>query len=87
MRHSQATLATIELRYHSKRLTLTITDNGRGFDTSDSALTVNGHFGIQGMKERASEIGGRVTINSVPGKGTNIVLDAPIAAEKGSRTP
>ncbi|GGA64858.1 GGDEF domain-containing protein [Edaphobacter acidisoli] len=86
-RHAQATRAAIDLRYHSKRLTLTITDNGRGFDTTNTTLPANGHFGLQGMRERAEQIGANLAVSSVPGQGSTVTLDAPIAAEKGIKTP
>ncbi len=82
-RHAQATQVSIDLRYHSTRLTLTITDNGRGFETTDNSLPAKGHFGLQGMRERAAQINAQLTIESGPGKGTIITLDAPILTEKG----
>lgn len=82
-RHAQATHANVDLRYHSKRLTLTIIDNGHGFEATNNSLPANGHFGLQGMRERAAQIGANLAISSTPGEGTSITLDAPIAAEKG----
>ena len=84
-RHAQATQASIDLRYHSARLTLTITDDGRGFESTDSSLPAKGHFGLQGMRERAAQINAQLTIESAPGKGTIITLDAPILTEKGTK--
>ena len=84
-RHAQATQVSADLRYHSTRLTLTITDNGRGFDTTDNSLSAKGHFGLQGMRERATQINAQLTVESGPGKGTIITLDAPILSEKGTK--
>jgi len=80
--HAHATRATVDLRYHSKRLALTIMDNGRGFDPSE-ALAAKGHFGLQGMRERAAQIGAHLAVQSSPGQGATITLDAPI--EKGMK--
>ncbi|HEY6412996.1 MAG TPA: two-component regulator propeller domain-containing protein [Edaphobacter sp.] len=84
-RHAQATQASIDLRYHSTRLTLTITDDGRGFESTDNSLPAKGHFGIQGMRERAAQINAQLKVESSPGKGTIITLDAPILTEKGTK--
>lgn len=85
-RHANATHVSIDLRYHSNRLTLTITDNGRGFEASDNSLPAKGHFGLQGMRERAAEIHAQLSIESSPGHGTTVKLEVPIAAQKGTAT-
>ncbi|RSL18137.1 signal transduction histidine kinase [Edaphobacter aggregans] len=85
-RHAQATHITLDLRYHSNRLTLTITDDGRGFNPSDTTLPAQGHFGLQGMRERATQINATLTIKSAPETGTTITLDVPIPATKGMPT-
>ncbi len=84
-RHAQATQVSVDLRYHSTRLTLTITDDGHGFETTDNSLPAKGHFGLQGMRERAAQINAQLTVESGPGKGTIITLDAPILSEKGTK--
>jgi signal transduction histidine kinase/ligand-binding sensor domain-containing protein len=83
-RHANATQASVDLRYHSSRLTLIISDDGRGFHASDNSLPGKGHFGLQGMRERAAQIHAQLRIESSPGKGTSIKLDAPIVVEKGT---
>ncbi|WP_348269926.1 two-component regulator propeller domain-containing protein [Edaphobacter paludis] len=83
-RHANATHVSIDLRYHSSRLTLTITDDGRGFEAADDSLPAKGHFGVQGMRERAAQIHARLSIESSPGRGTTVKLEAPIATQKGA---
>jgi signal transduction histidine kinase len=85
-RHANASHVSIDLRYHSNRLTLTITDDGRGFEASDDSLPAKGHFGLQGMRERAAQIHAQIFIESSPGLGTTIKLEAPIAIQKGTAT-
>ena len=85
-RHAQATHVTLDLRYHSNRLTLTIADDGRGFNSSDATLPAQGHFGLQGMRERAAQIHATLTIESGPQTGTTITLNVPIPATKGMPT-
>jgi signal transduction histidine kinase/ligand-binding sensor domain-containing protein len=86
IRHAQATTAFIDLRYQPTSLTLTVTDNGRGFHPSNNTLARTGHFGLQGMRERAAQINAQLTIESDPGHGTRITLRAPIPTKKGIKT-
>ncbi len=58
--HSRASLLTIELHF-GRDLMIRVNDNGRGFDTNLVHSGKPGHFGISGMKERASKIGARVS--------------------------
>jgi signal transduction histidine kinase len=51
-----------------------VRDNGRGFDP---AAGHPGHFGLDSMRSRAAEIGGRLTIASAPGYGTVVRVRAP----------
>ena len=81
-RHANATQASIDLSYDANLLTLIISDDGRGFETT--AHFGKGHFGLQGMRERAAQIHAQFTIESSQGKGTTIKLVAPIAGEKGA---
>jgi signal transduction histidine kinase/ligand-binding sensor domain-containing protein len=73
-RHSRASRATVELTLVRHELRLTITDDGRGFDT---AANVDGN-GIMSMKKRASAFGGALTIDSAPGGGTRVRLHADV---------
>jgi two-component system sensor histidine kinase DegS len=58
---------------------VTVTDNGRGFalrgDVDD--LPRIGKLGLAGMQERARLLGGTLEVNSVPGKGTTLVINVP----------
>jgi len=79
LRHSQATRATVDLRYHPNELTLTLTDDGIGFQATDRTLPARGHFGLQGMRERAEQIAGTLSVESSPKSGTKITLRVPLA--------
>ncbi len=74
--HAKATHATLDLRYHPNELTLTISDNGVGFEAA--TLPEKGHFGLQGMYERAKQIGGELNVMSSREKGTIVKLTAPL---------
>jgi PAS domain S-box-containing protein len=74
-KHAGAKLAKVSLRVNSDGLVLKITDNGRGFDVERFGNNSSGeHLGLQGMKERAAMIGGKLTVRSSK-KGTEIRLD------------
>jgi signal transduction histidine kinase len=68
-RHSNATHLDVMLRVVNDELSLSITDNGKGFDTSNANKKT---LGLLGMKERAAMIGGHLDIRSEAGKGTTI---------------
>lgn len=74
IRHGHATAISISGKLANRRLSITITDNGRGFDPNVSTGSASGHFGILGMRERARAFNGSLTITSAPGKGTKVAV-------------
>jgi signal transduction histidine kinase len=52
-----------------------LSDNGVGFDPS--AIDGSSHYGLKGMKERIHKLGGKFTVKSAPGKGTEIEISVP----------
>jgi len=80
-RHSEARTVVIQLdRVGDEYLRLTIQDDGSGFAVPESMrdMVQSGHLGLIGMRERADLIGGRATIESKPGEGTTVCVDAPL---------
>jgi signal transduction histidine kinase len=73
-RHSACTEVDIELHAVDDNLVLTLSDNGKGFDTSEKAT---GH-GLASMRERTRSLGGELEINSVIGQGTTIRFVIPL---------
>jgi signal transduction histidine kinase len=67
--HSGASRMDVHLRY-AKDLFLSVQDNGRGIAPEILANGKEGHFGLQGMSERAARIGGKLHLSSSPGSGT-----------------
>lgn len=67
-----ATQATLHLTHTDNTLTLTISDNGRGFDPN--TVAGGAHFGLRGLQERAEMSGGQFTVQSNPGQGTEVKL-------------
>lgn len=90
-RHAGARHATLRLQRDANHLTLTIRDDGRGIPGDQSP----DGFGLQGMRERAAEIGARFSFSSLPDQGVEIHLeldnpsspDAPPAARAPLRLP
>jgi signal transduction histidine kinase len=74
--HSGASQLEVELRY-ANDLTLCVSDNGIGIDPVIADRGKNGHFGLQGMRERAFRIGGKLTLGSSSSSGTEIRLIVP----------
>ncbi len=79
VRHSSAERIEIELAYAAKRLRMSIADNGRGFTVGSEPGAPNGHFGLQGMRERAEQISAKLVVDSVAGKGTKVLVEAPLS--------
>ncbi len=79
LQHSGARHLTIGLHATAALLSLSIEDDGLGF--AASCRQVTGHFGIQGMRERATELGAELTVVSSPGAGTCVTLSCPVARE------
>ncbi len=76
-RHSSAGEAEVSLENGTDSVRLLIKDNGRGFDT---AVQHSG-LGLNSMRERAEGSGGSFTVESAPGKGTQIAVRLPKASK------
>jgi signal transduction histidine kinase/ligand-binding sensor domain-containing protein len=74
--HSGASQLEVELRY-AHDLALRVSDNGIGIDPVTADRGKDGHFGLQGMRERAARIGGNLTLGSSSNSGTEIKLIVP----------
>jgi NarL family two-component system sensor histidine kinase YdfH len=77
-RHAQARQAWLTLCQEQHALTLTVRDDGIGFDPA-TATVGNGHYGLIGLWERAQLAGGMLDIASAPGTGTTLTLRLPLS--------
>ena len=82
LKHSEASEITTRVGFSSDQISLTVHDDGRGFEAGHPAGPAEGHFGLQGMRERIKRLGGTLQIESVPGKGTRISAQVPTGASK-----
>ncbi len=78
-RHAAASRIGVRLSSAAGALRLSIHDNGAGFDR---AVSGRRGLGLVGMEERVRELGGRITVKSAPGAGTQIEVELP--APKGA---
>jgi signal transduction histidine kinase len=74
--HSGASRLDVLLSY-SQDLILSVSDNGKGMDADIAAHGKESHFGMQGMRERALQIGGKLSVVSSADSGTRIELIVP----------
>ncbi|WP_455198361.1 sensor histidine kinase, partial [Kaarinaea lacus] len=80
-KHASATLVTIDLQESAETNTLTIRDNGCGFNPEEIGKKKKyWGMGLLGMNERAAALSGSVTVNSASGKGTTILAALPKAS-------
>ncbi len=76
VRHAHAENIAIELVFEPKKLRMTIADDGRGFAIEANGRGPAGHFGLQGMRERAEQIKAELKVDSKPGEGTRVSVEA-----------
>ncbi len=79
-KHAQARAARISVGRRGDEVRVTVEDNGVGFDLSEMGRPTRG-FGLFSIRERLEQVGGRVEVKSRPGRGTRVVVVAPIERE------
>ncbi len=72
-KHAPDSRVTVKLERQDGQAAVRIQDNGPGFEPG-AAADQEGHFGLKVMQARAERIGGALTIESAPGRGTSITL-------------
>ncbi|MEO7998755.1 MAG: two-component regulator propeller domain-containing protein [Gemmatimonadaceae bacterium] len=76
--HAHAQHITVNVRYHDDSLSIIIEDDGAGCDEQSlREARYPGHFGIQGIIERAEILGGEIKLRSKPGQGTRVSVSVP----------
>ncbi len=82
-RHAHASQATIQLEYADESVSLTVSDNGRGFAVPArlEELASAGRLGIMGMAERARLLQGTLEVKSAAGEGTSVIVRLPLVEE------
>lgn len=80
LKHAQPKHITLKLSCQDTIVTLAIHDDGHGFDPDTVPGIQQGHFGVQGMKERMKRLGGSLTIQSEPAGGTTLIASVRLPA-------
>lgn len=75
-RHAGVQSADLLLEYSPRQVTLSIMDQGSGFDLNNEYMDGRG-WGLAGMRERAESVGGSLEVQSAPGKGTLVKIGVP----------
>jgi len=78
-RHSLATRVDVSLRARDGEITLSVSDDGRGFNIRH--LTESEGLGVAGMRERSSIVGGQLDVVSRPGEGTRVYFRVPLPSD------
>jgi len=84
IRHAEATRIEVQLARASEGVSLTVHDDGRGFDVDGAAAGAHeaGSFGIRAMRERVAQLGGTLDIESAPGEGTAVTARLPLGVSE-----
>ena len=75
VRHGSARRIWIAGEHKDNTIRFSVRDDGIGFVPENRPGPMQGHFGLQGVKERVAKLGGSLTIKSAPGKGTKIIVE------------
>ena len=79
VRHGGARNVHVKGEMRNRDLSLSVSDDGRGFDPSATPGAAEGHFGIEGVRERIKRLNGSFSIASEPGKGCEATATIPLA--------
>jgi signal transduction histidine kinase len=78
-RHSHASAVRIQVLQEGDRLTISVRDNGKGFDVKHSK-----GLGLLGVEERVAHLGGKCDVHSEPGAGTVLAIELPFTTERAN---
>lgn len=77
IKHAQASEVIIHLIQHETSINVMVEDNGTGFDIA--TIQPGETMGLYSIQKRIENLGGQVTIDSIPQKGTTVIIDIPLA--------
>ncbi len=82
-RHAEPSEVEVILEFGEGKMVATVRDNGKGFELPRTLgeLSRVGKLGLAGMEERARLLGGSLTVQSEPDKGTTVVVSAPVQVD------
>jgi ligand-binding sensor domain-containing protein/two-component sensor histidine kinase len=74
VKHANPTQVQVNFEFNAKQVRVRIWDDGCGFNPQGTEGSKAGHFGLIGIQERVRSISGHLSLNSQPGKGTEIIV-------------
>jgi len=77
VRHGRPTIIQLDAAFEPDRCIMKITDDGTGFDPAALSTSPNGHYGLIGIRERVERFGGKFTLASRVGAGTELIIEVP----------
>jgi len=83
LKHARAHEVRIRVSEHGSAITLTITDDGCGFEPANDSAVHHGH-GLKNMRGRVGNLGGQFRIDSKPGVGTTLTICLPLKPKPGA---
>jgi ligand-binding sensor domain-containing protein/signal transduction histidine kinase len=83
VRHGRASKVQVEVDFDNDSCAVKVRDDGTGFDPESASSLAAGHYGLIGMKERITRVGGKLTLSSRPGGGAEVAFHIP----RGSLVP
>lgn len=78
VRHGKATAVKIAGKIENGRILFSVSDNGHGFEPVSVPGMAQGHFGLQGIRDRIESFSGNITIDSSPSAGTKVTVSLSI---------
>jgi signal transduction histidine kinase len=87
VRHAHARTIRLHLAYGARRFHVAVSDDGRGFEVDPDFRSYEGHWGLLGMQERASSLGGALMVHSAPERGTTVKLLLPYRTRVQNTSP
>jgi len=82
-KHAHAKRVVISVQFQDECTAACIKDFGDGFDVEQAFANPGEHYGLIGMRERIEMFGGRMVVESKPGRGTSLEFSLPVAKEEG----
>jgi two-component system nitrate/nitrite sensor histidine kinase NarX len=86
-KHADARRVTVRIAVGAEATTLTIEDDGHGFDPALVAGSMEGGFGLASMRERVEQVGGTLAVHTAPDAGTRIVVRLEAEDTRGTPSP
>jgi PAS domain S-box-containing protein len=85
VKHAAAGTVRVRLSFRARWVRVAVMDDGRGFTVEPDFRAYGGHWGLLGMRERATQVGGKLRVRSTPGQATDVVLLVPYVIRRGLR--